>query len=234
MRKILISILIVLLVILAYFTIFQGITLGNLKILSAGGIIDLNDALNLQIENLNRKIKVDLNAKEAELMVALNGQEGNNDTGLLQAKEKYYDLVNVSTDSQITASRTQESYTTEYLYLRIGRHVREEGVNINLNIVTTGSGEEAISTLEFTVTGPYYAIINFVSALEDDSELSFRIDNFNLLPSDTELEATFDVSGIRVQQEDVETSVESESEANTQTNASSQQNIITENTNTVQ
>ena len=63
MRKLLISILLVLLIVLAYFTIFEGIAIGDFEILSASGIVELNDDLTTKIEEANRKIKSDLQAK---------------------------------------------------------------------------------------------------------------------------------------------------------------------------
>ena len=63
MRKVLISILVILLIVLAYFTIFQGISIGNFEILSASGIVGLNDELTAKIEEANRKIKNDLQSK---------------------------------------------------------------------------------------------------------------------------------------------------------------------------
>ena len=57
MRKILISILIVLLLILAYFVAFQGISIGSFKVLSADGISELNDSLTAKIDDINKKIQ---------------------------------------------------------------------------------------------------------------------------------------------------------------------------------
>ena len=58
MRKILIAVLLVLLIVLAYFTIFQGISIGSFNILSTRKIIELNNDLDSKIEEANTKIKV--------------------------------------------------------------------------------------------------------------------------------------------------------------------------------
>ena len=81
MRKILIAILLVLLIILAGFTIFQGISIGSFKILSTQDIISLNDSLTAEINGANTKIKNDLQNKKTEL----NGQVEQ----LLRNKESY-------------------------------------------------------------------------------------------------------------------------------------------------
>lgn len=64
MRKLLISILLILLIILAYFTIFEGISIGDFEILSTSGIVKLNDNLTTKIEEANKKLKVTYNQKK--------------------------------------------------------------------------------------------------------------------------------------------------------------------------
>ena len=199
MRKVLISILVILLIVLAYFTIFQGISIGNFEILSASGIVGLNDELTAKIEEANRKIKNDLQSKRTELSQSVST--------LLQNKESYYRVANVSTESEISKANTQETYDIEYLWLRIGRHARTEGVNIRMDVMNGTTGDENTKNLSFTVIGQYVAIIDFVSSIEDDSELAFRIENFNLLPDGTNLKATFDITGIRIKIENTTQSV---------------------------
>lgn len=209
MRKILISILLVLLIVLAYFTIFQGISIGTFQILSAAGIVGLNDDLNAKINDANVRIKQDLQNKKTEL--------SDNVQLLLQSKEDYYDLANVSTESEINEAQTEEVYTTEYLWLRVGRHARNEGVNIRMDILTGDAGDSSIKNINFTVDGAYVAIMDFISSIEEDSELAFRIENFNMLPSGDNLQATFGVNGIRIRQEQITATVDNTT--NTTTNA---------------
>lgn len=207
MRKILISILLILLIVLAYFTIFQGISIGSFQILSATGIINLNDELDASIDVANMKIKQDLQNKKSEL--------SENVQLLLQSKEDYYDLANVSTETEINKAQTEEVYTTEYLWLRIGRHARNEGVNIRMDILTGDAGDNSIKNIDFTVDGAYIGIMDFISAIEDDSELAFRIENFNMLPSGDNLQATFSVTGIRIRQEQTTTTVDNTTDTTT-------------------
>lgn len=211
MRKILIAILLVLLIVLAYFTLFQGISLGSLDILGINGIIGLNDNLTEKINVANTKIKQDLQNKKIELSDSV-------DT-LLEQKEKYYKLANTSTDTEIAEATTQESYSLEYLYLKVGRHGRNEGVNFRMDILTGASADPDMKKLEFTVEGKYVGIMNFVSALEDDGNLGFRIDNFDLLPYGENLQATFDVNNVRVNIENTTSSVQQD---NSQTDTSTQ------------
>lgn len=217
MRKILISILLVLLLVLAYFTIFQGISLGSFKILSTKEIIDLNNNLDTEIDKANKKIKVDLQDKQAGVE-----QEVKN---LATSKDEYYRKANTSTEAEIEKATTEEIYDIEYLWLRVGGHARKEGVNIEMvvnQVNTTTTGNAQLSNLSFSVIGQYFGIMNFVSSLEDDSELSFRIENFKLLPqSGNNLIATFNVNGVSISQENISTNVDNTTQTtstNTDTN----------------
>ena len=224
MRKVLIAILLVLLIILAAFTIFQGISIGSFQVLSTEGIIKLNDDLTFAINEANVKIKSNLQGKKEELNEQVNQ--------LLQNKSDYYDLANVSTENEINKAQTQEIYDIAFLFLKIGRHGRAEGVNFRMDIMSADAGETSVKNIAFTVTGAYSATIEFIRSLEEDSELQFRIDDFHMLPSGGEnLETTFNVKGIRINLEtltDNGTSAQTSNATNTEATEAD-----TTNTNTV-
>lgn len=220
MKKVLISILLILLIVLAYFTIFQGISIGTFKVLSTSDIIKLNDDLTVKIGEANKKIKTDLQSKRSELNENINI--------LLDNKESYYNLANVSTESEITEASTEEVYSIEYLWVRVGRHARSEGANMRMDVLAGDTGDASVKNINFTAVGKYMAIMNFVSALEDDSELGFRIEDFHLVPAEDEinLQATFSVTGIRTRVENTTVSVDTTSTAepnNVETNTNEAQ-----------
>lgn len=227
MRKILIAILLVLLIILAGFTIFQGISIGSFKILSTQDIISLNDSLTAEINGANTKIKNDLQNKKTEL----NGEVEQ----LLRNKESYYEVANVSTESEINKAITQEVYDIAFLFLKIGRHGRAEGVNFRMDILSADAGDTSVKNIAFTVTGAYSATIEFIRSLEDDSELSFKIEDFHMIPAEgNNLETTFNVKGVRINSEtltDNDTSTQTTSVGGTITDTT---DLDQTNTNTVQ
>lgn len=209
MRKTLILILFILLVILAVFTIFQGISIGYFHILSTSGVIELSSELTAKIEEANEKIKDDLQSKQTELSESVQT--------LLENKESYYKIANVSTQTEINQANTEEVYSIEYLWLRIGSHARSEGVNIRMDVINGENEDSTVKNLSFTVVGQYVGIMDFISALEEDSILAFTIENFDLVPADDNLQATFYVTGIRINLEDTTTSTEEEVETETTT-----------------
>ena len=208
MRKILITILVIILVILAYFTIFHGISIGSFKILGTSQIEELSDELNSKKDEANRKVASEFQSKQEELLSKV-------DT-LLQNKEQYYDVANVSTDKQLSQANTEEVYNLEYLYLKVGGHARNEGVNLKLDINSGDTEDEEVKNLAFTVTGQYVGIIDFISAIEDDSELAFRIEDFKMEPDEENIKATFNVRGIKIQLDETEQVVETEQESQIQ------------------
>ena len=68
MRKFLILILLILLIVLAYFTMFQGLSISTFQVLGVSQIIELNNDLTNKINETNKKIKSDLQSKKSELI----------------------------------------------------------------------------------------------------------------------------------------------------------------------
>lgn len=232
MRKILLGIIIVLLIILGVNIVTKGITPFNFKIQSLGQIDEASKELKTDIEGVNRQIETEYPKKLEELTTANNNMQ--------KVKKEYLEYVNKSSNEQIIAAKTLKSYAIEFLWTKLGTHAREEGVNLTFEIGSGGSSGG--STLDFTVDGSYIAITNFIYAVENDSDLDFRIQNFKLLPHEGEiLEAKFSVGGVTIQGNTARESVPTNNnpaEQNTNSQETSKSNnktneVNNSNTNTV-
>ena len=97
---------------------------------------------------------------------------------------------------------------------------------MRMDVLAGNGGEASVKNLNFTAVGKYMAIMDFVSSLEDDSELGFRIEDFHMVPATdgTNLQATFSVTGIRVKTESTTASVNT-------TSSTAEQNAEDTNTN---
>ena len=177
MKKLLIIILIILLCVLGYFAIFNGISIGNFQILSVSQIKEKNDKLDQEISDIETQRVSTFPSKTSEL-----GRE---------------------TDTMMSAKKT---YLIEFLWTRMGNHATKEGVIAKFEIVSGDTGDSNLYNINFTITGHYIAIINFVSAIENDSKLGFRIENFKVVPGGDDLTATFVVRNIRIKNEKTTTS----------------------------
>lgn len=195
MKKILISILIVLLIVLTGFTIFKGISIGNFKVLSASQINDKNTQLTTEIEIAQQLLKKNYPETKEKLASSISD--------LLSKKEEYFKLAKLSSDKEITKANTEETYLIEFLWARIGNHATSKGVNLTIDVKTGDAGDPMVKNLTITAKGYYVGIMDFVSSLENDDKLNFKIENFKLVQEDELLTATFNVRGIRIKTENV-------------------------------
>lgn len=192
MRKLLLIIIIILIVILGYVTLTSGIKIGNFQVLSIAQIAEQSKILKTKIEEVNTLIDVDYPKKMSELKTASNYMK--------TAKKEYLEYTNLSSDEDIINARTEKNYTIEFLWAKLGTHARNEGINLKFEIVQSSIGASTVNDLSFTIDGSYIAITNFIYAIENDSELDFRIQNFKLLPYQNEiLRGTFTVKNIAIQ-----------------------------------
>lgn len=203
MRKILISVLVILLIVMAGLIVFKGLSIGNFKILGTSQIIEENDNLTQEIAETEAIMNGVYPKKTEELDTSVSK--------LLTAKQEYLDLADVSTKEELEKANIVETYTVEFLWTRLGRHATSEGVNLNYK-------ETGNNTIEFTVTGEYIPILSFVSAIENDSKLGFTIENFKLVPSGDFLQATFVTRNVKIKTEQVTKVQTTETNSNETTN----------------
>ena len=189
MKKILILIIILLLGVLCGYALINGISLGDFDILSIKQIEQRNDNTDELIVQADKLANSDyLNA-----MKTLREQEEN----VKKAKQDYLDKASISTEAELALAYQEISYELETLQVKIGNHARKNGVKIDMRITNSST---STSNINFVVNGQYVSISDFVYALENDSELGFKIENFKLIPgsSDTNLQASFLVSDIAI------------------------------------
>lgn len=232
MRKILIIIIIILLLCLGYITLIKGIKIADFKILSVKGIEEESQNLKSKIEEINNLIDVEYPKKMTELKKASSNME--------ESKSKYLKYTNLSSDKEILAAMQKKSYTIEFLWAKVGTHARKEGINLKFEIISSSSGASNSNDIKFTADGSYIAITNFIYALENDTDLNFRIENFKLLPYENEiLQATFYVRNITIEgntsQENVKNATTNTSQGNTnsETTNTSEENTNSETTDTI-
>ena len=200
MRKVLISILIVLLLAVSYLVAFKGLNVFGLEILSLKEMKDKNDELDAKLKEVSTLTSVDQPKAISDL----------NDSAkqLTIAKEEYNDKIIYSSSDNIASATQLKTYKTEYLQIRIGNHAKKNAVNLKYELKQSASSAAALYDIYFTVTGRYVSISEFVASLENDSSLNFKIENFKLQPNEgnTEiLSATFNVKDISVELDTTDT-----------------------------
>lgn len=179
MRKILILILTVILIILAYLVVTDGISLGNFRILSWKDLAESNNNLDKNIESLEKISSITYPQEQTKL----------NDSykQLKIKKDEYADLVLYSSDDEIAAATQTEIYETEFLWTKLGNYAtKNNGIDMKIDVVKGSSGQKNQYNLNFTLIGEYAYISDFISSVENDAKLGFRIEKFLLVPATTQ------------------------------------------------
>lgn len=173
MKKILISILIALLLLLTYFTIWHGINIGFIKI---EGIKDIKSASTKLDENVNKANELanqTYPSEEEELEEAIRK--------LKLSKQEYQNKVAYSTDKTTLGAIEVKTYKIHYLWTRLGNYKNDRNIRtLSLDLKTTQTAD--VYDLQFTVVGEYSTIIEFLYDIEDDEELNFEIKDFIMQP----------------------------------------------------
>ena len=192
MKKLLILILITLLLILTMFIGIKGVTIGKIEILGIQGIQAKNSELDSKIQDA---------AKLVEKTYAQTISEVNsNAKKLKEEKQNYQDMTAISLDGETQAVNQIEKYEIETLWVKLGNHATSEGVVMKMDVTSGSSGAQGSYNLNFTVTGGYVQIEDFISSIENDSTLGFKIEEFKMAPSGNDLQATFVCKDIPIKQ----------------------------------
>lgn len=194
MRRILISALIVILIAIFIVMAAAGISMGSFQISSISGIIEENENLDKDIENLNTVIEKDYVSANSDLDASFKK--------LQTAKEKYQDTIRYSTEEEIKAANQKEKYEIGFLWTKIGLYATKNSVVMQAN-VSSGS-VKGLYNISFTAIGEYIAISDFIYAIENDSKLGFKIEDFTMSPSTSDaskLQTTFVIRNISIDED---------------------------------
>lgn len=192
MKKLLILILIALILALSIFIVMNGLTIGKINILGINGIRDKNAQLDKQVEQASRLAEQDY--KQAVNEVESNVQE------LQKEKQEYQDMTAVSSEGDIQAANQLQRYTIDTLRVKLGNYATQEGTTLRMDVLKGTNTTEDTYNLRLTVNGSYVGITDFVSDIENDSILGFKIESFKMQPGSntSDLQATFMCNDIAI------------------------------------
>lgn len=211
MKKLLILVLIALLVALTIFLTIQGISIGNVKILGAKGIQEKNSELDKKIQQAAKLVEKDY--KQAVGDVQANAKK-------LQEEKKNYEDMTVVAEGETQTANQIEKYEIETLWVRLGNHATSEGVVMQMDVIKGANSAQDVYDLRFTATGSYISITDFISAIENDSTLGFKIEEFKMNPaaSGTDLQATFVCKDITIKDVSATTNITTHKDTNAEAN----------------
>lgn len=223
MKKVLIITVIALLLMLTGFAMISGLKIGGLSILGIKELNEKNSDLDFTLQDATKLASTDYQKKINELNEKIKELDSK--------KQEYQDKINVSTENQLSGlSLATQPYKIEYLWVIIGNHAKTEGVEIKMDVDRSSSGSVNYYNLKFTVTGLYVAISEFITDIEDDSSLGFKIEEFKMNSSSAEnsntLQATFVCKDIKI--EGISSQIGTDTTINNSSNTTTE-NTMTEN-----
>ena len=193
MKDILITVISILLTVVIIICMVKGLTVGSFRILSISNIKQESLNLDNEVDELNNLKNVTYKKKIDDLLTATKD--------LTTAKQKYLDLASVSSDEEIQEANLEQTYAMEFLWNKVGSYATKEGVTLKWDVSSTGVNNKY--TLNFTTTGSYVGVISYIYALENDSDLAFRIENFKMTASGENVTATFTVNNVAIKAETI-------------------------------
>ena len=193
MKDILITVISILLTVVIIICMVKGLTVGSFRILSISNIKQESLNLDNEVDELNNLKNVTYKKKINDLQTATKD--------LTTSKQKYLDLASVSSDEEIQEANLEQTYAMEFLWNKVGSYATKEGVTLKWDVSSTGVNNKY--TLNFTTTGSYVGVISYIYALENDSDLAFRIENFKMTASGENVTATFTVNNVAIKAETI-------------------------------
>ena len=187
MKKLLISIIIILLLGFCYVVGTKGIKAGALKLDSIKDIQTASENLEgkfdeskeisaktypTSIDDLDKVVKELKIAKQQYEAKTAGDPNTNTSLGVIQV----------------------DKYNIEYLWTIIGNYATKNGVKLTLDIKSTNTSD--VYDLNFKVQGKYVGITDFIYNLEDDDELKFEISDFKISSQNDETKTNTDTNTV--------------------------------------
>lgn len=225
MRKVLFTLLLILILVLSGITITKGLNIAKYDIWGIKDIIAKDE----EIDNLNLQLS---NLVSTTYPSTLKKLESSAQT-MEKTKSEYESKALLISEKE--SNMQTEKYEIEFLWTKIGNYAQDNDVEIKIDVIDSQiSGRY---DLNFTVSGKYSDITQFIYDIENDSKLGFKIEKFKMVPNESGVQATFSCTEIKI---DIEISNQSVTEKlenededkKTKTNTSSNTINSTKSTNT--
>ena len=221
MRKILLALILVLLLIVTGLVIYKGISIGNFEIWGIKQIAEENET----IERANEKLKTLVDSEFPNAVSKLN----NSGEVMQEAKKNYEEQAVIVSNSKYFMQT--EKYKLEFLWTRIGNYAKDHKVTPKMEVASGSTN--GVYNLIITAVGKYSNVASFIYAIENDSRLGFKIEDFSMIQYTTEeasnlVQGKFTCKEIRIDIKSIDTDTngsenkeQQNEKSNTQTNTNS-------------
>jgi len=173
MKKILISSIGIILLILIIISALKGFKIGEFRIYSVQQIKDKSYELDNKI--VEAKTETEQNYPKSLANI------DNEITDFRTVKEEYESKISKLMQNVEIGMTQIEKYKSEFLWVKIGKYATEENLKINIEVQETSIKDTY--NINFTLIGSYVGITNFLYNIENDDDLNYRIKNFKVIPN---------------------------------------------------
>ena len=196
MRKLVVLLLCVTLGWGAYYTVSEGFNIGsNFSVANYKAISSASGEVDTLIDELSDINDVQFAQRKSTLDSTIKKYK--------DTKEEYEELVETLNTEDTQDISLVDTYDVDFLWTIIGNYGTEEGISLKFDISKSPSTildtqNYTLCNLNFTVSGNYIPITDFIYDLEDDSKLGFEISDFSLSKGGDNLQATFVVKNVPI------------------------------------
>lgn len=195
MRKYLLIIVLVILAIICLSLVLFGFEIGKFKINSYTEIKQISAERNLALTNLKHKNFAEFTQKKENLKDSVEEYK--------VKKAEYDSLVAEGKIKESAIYSSMDIYNIDFLWAKLGHNATKNGVTLQFDVTkssttTSISSDYVMCDLNFSITGEYINITDFIYSIEDDDNLNFEISNFIIEKGGENLQANFVVKGILI------------------------------------
>ena len=197
MRKVIILLFLALSIACCYGAVKEGFEIN--ETLTVSKYTDIEDAskrLDTLISQLVYVNETEYPSKKEKLSSAIK---------VYQDKKEEYEELQAMVEQNASEEEISlvDIYDVDFLWTTIGNYGTEEGISLKFDIVksvtsTISSPDYTMCDLKFTISGDYIPITDFIYDIEDDSKLGFEISSFALARGGDNLQATFTVREVPI------------------------------------
>lgn len=186
MRSKITLIIVLISILILTFAALNGIKIGNFQILSISQLKEKNDTLNEKIQEATNLTSVNYPQNEQTLEETFDKYQ--------TQKQKYEDLAGVTSEINEEIYEIKQ-YDIDYLWRILGKYAAKRSLSIGIDVQKSSTANNSYN-INFNVAGKYVNISQFITDIENDSDLYFRIYNFKMSGSGENVTSTFTVRNI--------------------------------------
>lgn len=171
------------------YVIMNGLIIGNFISIPSYNSVPQNITLyNEKITQYEQLVNVEFENK----ITALEKSKTEFET----VKASYLDTKNLNSYEDLIQLTRDKQYPIEFLWIKLELIARNNGLAYNFNIVDSNNSD--LKDIKVILQGDYLAIKNFIYDMLIDLELQFQADNLKIVPVGTEVNATFNITGLDI------------------------------------